>query len=42
MLVLRESSSEMTRPADRRELYLFAARVLERARSAIAALEGRL
>ncbi len=45
MLVLRQSASEMTRPADRRELYLFAARVLEEAGEidrAIAALEGRL
>lgn len=45
MLVLRQSAGEMTRPADRRELYLFAARVLEEAGEidrAIAALEGRL
>ena len=45
MLVLRKSAGEMTRPADRRDVYLFAARVLEEAGEidrAIAALEGRL
>ena len=45
MLVLRMSAGEMTRAADRREVYLFAARLLEEAGEidrAIAALEGRL
>ncbi len=45
MLVLRQCAGEMTRPADRREVYLFAARFLEETGDidrAIAALEGRL
>lgn len=45
MLVLRKSAGEMTRGSDRRDVYLFAARLLEEADEidrAIAALEGRL
>lgn len=45
LLVLRKCAGEMDRGADRRDVYLFAARILEEAEEldrAIAALEGRL